>query len=412
MAYKRPISIALLGATGFTGRLVAQHLMRRRTQLERDARPVIALGGRNAEKLHALQAELGQADIQLIQADVNDPKSLLHLAQQCEVLISTVGPYCKFGSAVVEACLEARTDYCDLTGELPWVHQIIERHHQEAKEQGTRIVHACGFDSIPSELGVYQLQQEALSRFGKACQSVEMTVLGAKGSFSGGTLASLIEVMKAAKSNSSLRNLLLDPYALTAREERGECLKVDLIPAPRFELEFLQWSGPFAMGSYNIPMLYRSLALATWPWGRDFCYSERQLTGKNAKGRLAALTLQWLMSQSLSAKPWILYPMQALALSRPGGTGPNEEDRKAGYYKIRFHGQTADGQSLTSEWRGQQDPGYGSTAMMLGEAALALWMSRDQGRPGGILSPGFALADILMTALLEHAEIRYTFLSE
>jgi short subunit dehydrogenase-like uncharacterized protein len=406
----RQHDVVLWGATGFTGRLVAEYLTERLT--ETGLR--LALGGRNREKLEALRARLsGQlpaaSDLPLLVADSRDQAALETIAASSEVVCTTVGPYAKYGRELVAACVETATDYCDLTGEVPFIRDMIDRHHERARSTGARIVHCCGFDSIPSDLGTLMLH-EAMVRGGAARVETVKLVLGAsRGGFSGGTVASLVNVVEEAAADRTVRRIVTDPYALNPEGDRHGPDGPDLA-GPRWDPDLGRWTGPFVMAAINTRVVRRSNALLDWRYGRDFRYSEVTGFPPGLRGRLGAIGVSGGLGAFVAALSW--GPTRALlkrtVLPSPG-EGPSREARENGFFKLSLHGggTTAGGQPIRAVARvaGTRDPGYGETAKMLGESALCLALDgAELGSPGGILTPaaamGMRLVDRLRSAAM------------
>ncbi len=401
----RQHDIVLWGATGFTGALVAEYLAQHLT--ETGIR--LALGGRNAAKLEALRDRLARrfpaaADLPLILADSHDRESLDAMAAAAEVVCTTVGPYAKFGHELVAACVEEGTDYCDLTGEVPFIRAMIDSHHERAKATGARIVHCCGFDSIPSDLGVLMLHQAAAGRFGVTLDRITLVLGASRGGFSGGTVASLTNVLEEAKSDPAIRRIVTDPYALNPEGERHGPDGPDLA-GPRLDRDLGRWVGPFVMAAINTRVVRRSNALADWRYGRDFRYAEVTGFPPGIKGRLGATAMAGGLGAFAAALSW--GPTRSLltrTLLPSPGDGPDRQTREKGFFNITLHGSgtAADGQAfdITATVRGNKDPGYGETATMLGESALCLALDgASLESDGGILTPATALGLTLVDRL-------------
>ncbi len=397
--------IVLWGATGFTGSLVAEYLVRRAA-----AEPVrLALGGRDLAKLEVLRDRLvgidpAAAELPLIVADSHDRASLDAMVRDTAVVCSTVGPYALHGRLPVAACIAARTDYCDLTGEVQFIRTMIDEHHAAAERAGARIVHCCGFDSIPSDLGTLMLQQAASERHGSPLDRITFVLGASRGSFSGGTVASLVNVVVEAGADPEIRRILTDPYALNPEGERDGPDGPDLAGA-RFDRELGRWTGPFVMASINTRVVRRSNAILGWPYGRDFRYAEVTGFGAGLKGRLAAIAMAGSVGTLVAALAWspTRSLLQTVALPNPG-EGPDRAAREAGFFKISLHGRTtsSDGQrvEMTAHVAGDNDPGYGETAKMLGESALCLALDgADLETPGGILTPAACMGQRLVDRL-------------
>ena len=393
----RDHDIVLWGATGFTGRLVAEHLVGRLA-----ATGVrLALGGRDRKRLEAIRRELTRispaaAELPLIVADSHDRASLDAMASATEVVCSTVGPYAVHGHELVAACVERETDYCDLTGEVQFIRQTIDRHHEAARASGTRIVHCCGFDSIPSDLGTLVLQETAAARHGAPFNDITFVLRGSRGGFSGGTVASLVNVLDEAASDRSVRRVLTDPYALNPEGERQGPDGPDQ-SGPRFDDRLGRWTGPFVMAAINTRVVRRSNALLDWRYGRDFSYREVTGFGPGLRGRLAATAMAGGLGALVGALGW--GPTRSLlrrTLLPSPGDGPDRRARERGFFTIDLHGRgtSKDGEASTGRIRvhGDHDPGYGETSRMLGESALCLALDgAELDSPGGVLTPAVAL---------------------
>ncbi len=391
----REFDIVLWGATGFTGRLVADYLVRNYLGGETGLR--LALAGRNKEKLEDIASEIGAPQLPILVGDSFDVDSLDEIASKTEVLISTVGPYAKYGAEIVDACVRNGTDYCDLTGETHFVRAMIDAHHEEAKKTGARIVHCCGYDSIPSDLGTLMVQEAFKQRHGKYASQVKMAAVDMRGGMSGGTVASMMNIVDELKANPGLRKVLGDPYALNPKGVRGPD-KGDQTGA-HFDKHFNMWTGPFVMAAINTRIVRRSHALMGQPWGEHFRYSEVMGTGKGAKGFSRALSVAGGMVAFMASL--------AIPLTRPfvekrlpsPGEGPNAETRAKGRFRTEFVA-LGDGKSLSGTVSDQRDPGYGSTAVMLSEAALCLALQgQELEAEGGILTPAPAMGMRLVERL-------------
>jgi short subunit dehydrogenase-like uncharacterized protein len=326
------------------------------------------------------------------------------MARQTRVVITTVGPYQLYGENLVAACARAGTDYVDLCGEPNWMAAMIEKYEAAARQSGARIVFSCGFDSIPFDCGVWFLQQEAKRRFGQPAQRVRGRVRKMKGTFSGGTLASMLATLDAVRRDRKLAALLADPFALSPER---------LAPQPDSErvvhdADIPSWSTPFVMAAINSKNVHRTNALRSHPYGRDFTYSEMLLTGDGPQGEKRAKAA---LSQSRTQAALLGFaPTRALlrqfALPKPG-QGPSRHERETGMFEVMFVGETADGRTLRAAMSGDKDPGYGSTSKMIAEAALCLNDTTRETTPGGIWTPAAAMGDALVSRLQERAGLRF-----
>jgi short subunit dehydrogenase-like uncharacterized protein len=403
VAGEREFDVIVYGATGFTGRLVAEHML----ATHGVGRGVTwAMAGRSKSKLESVRGEIGApADLPLIIADASDAASLDAMARRSKVIITTVGPYQLYGEPLVAACAKAGTDYVDLCGEPAWMAAMIAKYDAQARASGARIVFSCGFDSIPFDLGVTFLQEEARLRIGAPLQRVRGRVRKMKGGFSGGTVASLMATLESTKKDRSILKTLANPFALTPgftgpAQPSGEAVVLDASG---------QWAAPFVMATINTKNVHRSNFLLNHAWGADFVYDEMLLTGDGAAGQKRAKAAKRggdILNSLLDFAP-VRALLRALMLPKPG-QGPSKEKRETGFYEVGFHGETADGRSLRASVKGDKDPGYGSTSKMISESALCL--ARDVGRdetPGGVWTPGAALGRKLIARLEAHAGMKF-----
>ena len=391
----REFDIVLWGATGFTGRLVADYLVRNYLGGETGLR--LALAGRNREKLEGIANDLGAPQLPILIGDSFDAESLNAIASKAEVLITTVGPYAKYGAEVVAACVRNGTDYCDLTGETHFIRAMIDAHEEEAKATGARIVHCCGYDSIPSDLGTLMVQEAFKERHGRYASQVKMAAVQMRGAASGGTIASMLNMVDEMKENPGLRKILGNPYALNPKGVRGPD-KRDQTGA-RFDRDLDMWTGTFVMAAINTRIVRRSHALMGLPWGEGFRYSEVMGTGKGAKGwsRAASLTVGVVALMGSIAMP-LTRPFVEKRLPSPG-EGPDQEAREKGSFKTLFVA-LGDGNAERAIVADRRDPGYGSTAVMLSEAAICLALEGAQLEcGGGILTPATAMGMRLVERL-------------
>jgi len=384
---KRTYDVVIFGATGFTGRLVAEYLA-----AEYGSAVRWAMAGRSLDKLASVRDEIGApADTPLIAADSSDPASLAAMAEQTAAVITTVGPYQLYGEALVKACVDAGTDYVDLCGEPAWMHDIIAAYDAPARDSGARIVLSCGFDSIPFDLGVYFLQSHAIDQTGAPLARIKGRVRKMKGTFSGGTAASFAQTMARAAKEPEVINRLRDPFSLVPgfdgpRQPSGS--KVI------FEDDLNTWSAPFIMASINTKNVHRSNALLGHRYGEDFVYDEMFSTGPGEQGEQFANMIA--NDKSMAENP-----------PKPG-EGPSKEERETGFYDAMFTGVTSDGTRLTAGVSGDKDPGYGSTSKMIAEAALCLVQNVDRAQTaGGVYTPAPAMGDALITRLQEHAGLKF-----
>jgi len=399
---ERPFDLVVFGATSFVGQILCSHLVARHGT---DGPLRWAIAGRSASKLDQVAAATG-AEVERIVVDASDDAGLRELADATRVVVSTVGPYALYGSALVAAVSQSGTDYCDLTGETQWMRRMIDAHHADAEASGARVVHACGFDSIPSDVGVWFTQQRAMEVLGAPCVRIDMRVQAMKGGASGGTIASMLNLMEEAAADKDLRKLLADPYCLNPPDFRTGPPQPDVVRPVRDESG--RWLAPFVMAAVNTRVVQRSHALQGRPWGPEFLYREAMDTGTGPLGAVKAGGLVGGLGIGLGLSA--LGPTRQLlgkVVPKPG-SGPSPEAQRSGYFDIRFTGTTATGQRIETRVTGDRDPGYGSTAKMLGETAVALGELPHDELPGGFWTPSTALGDRLVERLEAHAGLRFS----
>ena len=344
----------------------------------------------------------------LIVADATDAPSLAAMCAQARVVVSTVGPYALFGEPLVKACAELGADYCDVTGEVQWIRRMLDRYEPAAERTGARIVHCCGFDSSPSDLGVHFVQREARKRYGRYCAHVKMRVKAIRGGASGGTIASLLNVAKEAAADPALRKELQDPYALCPKDRRPKTRQQSL-NAPQFDSDFQSWLAPFIMAAINTRVVHRSNALMNYAYGEQFRYDEAMLAGGGIRGRLSAYAIAGALGGfvGLTAIAPTRSLLQRFVLPAPG-EGPSPESQAKGFYDLRFLGLLDDGRGIRAKITGDADPGYGSTSKMLAQAAVCL-ARLDKGE-GGFWTPATLFGDTLIEALQKHAGLSFMLL--
>ncbi len=401
----RPLDLIVFGATSFVGQIVCSHLVDRHGT---DGSLRWAIAGRGEAKLSQVAADTG-ADVERIVADAGDAAAMRELAERTRVVATTVGPYALYGSELVAAVAAAGTDYCDLTGEPLWMQRMIDAHHDEAEASGARIVHACGFDSIPSDLGVRFIQQRAQDRFGEPCRRIAMRVKGLKGGVSGGTIASMMNAMEEVARDPERRKVLGNPYALAPADMRSGA-RQPTVTLPQHDEASGQWIAPFVMAAINTRVVHRTHALLGRPWGEDFQYDEAMMMGDGPLGAAKASVFAGGLGAMVGAAS--VGPLRNL-LARvvpESGAGPSPEAQEAGFFDLRFFGETASGDAVRTRVTGDRDPGYGSTAKMFGEAAVA-FLDLDHGTTaGGFHTPATAFGDLLIDRLEKHAGLTFSVL--
>jgi len=381
-AENREFDIIVYGATGYTGRLVAEYL--------KDKNGLKwAMAGRSADKLVEVRDLIGvAADTPLIVADASDPDTLDAMVKRTKVVLTTVGPYQLYGNELVAACVANGTDYTDLCGEPAWMRQKIDQHDAAAKASGARIVFSAGFDSIPFDFGVLMLQKHCVATFGAPAPRVKGRVRAMKGTFSGGTAASLKATMAAAAKDPAVIGYLTNPFSLSADfagppQPAGN--------KPEYDESLGSWATNFVMAPINTKNVHRTNHLRGHAYGADFVYDEMMLTGPGEQGEAIA-------------KHVASTPMMGGADDPKPGEGPTKEERDTGFYDILFVAEYPDGRTARFSVKGDRDPGYGSTSKMISETAIALCAHNG---PGGVTTPGAALGEQLVDRLQKNAGLTF-----
>jgi len=402
--------LIVFGATSFVGQILCRYLV---SEYGVDGTVRWAAAGRSAGKLEKLRESLGAEaeQLSLLTADAADETALRSLCGQTRVVISTVGPYALYGEPLVRVCATTGTDYCDLTGEVQWVRRMITRYENQARESGARIVHCCGFDSIPSDMGVWHLQQAAQAQFGAPCEKVRMRVKAMRGSASGGTIASMLNITKEAANNPELRKELANPYSICP-SGHGFTVRQHNVTTPEFDSESQQWAAPFIMAGINTRVVHRSNALSGNAYGDNFRYDESMLMGKGVKGRLGAMGFvlglgAFMVGAAVKPTRWL---MENYMLPKPG-EGPSREAQEKGFYDLRFIGETASGERIKTKVTGDRDPGYGSTSRILAQSALSLAFDIDkESRGGGFWTTATVFDQRLIERLEKNAGLTFSIL--
>jgi short subunit dehydrogenase-like uncharacterized protein len=397
----RELDVVIFGATGIAGRLVAGYLAGHAPDGVR-----IGLAGRSAQRLADVRAQLGAAASAwpLLIADSADPVSVAALVRAAQVVVSTVGPYRVHGPGLVEACAAAGTDYADLSGEVLFIRDSIDRYHDVAVGAGARIVHGCGFDSVPSDLGALLLHRAARADDAGDLQDTTLVVTALKGGVSGGTVASMLGQQDEVQASAERRRVVEDPYALSpdraAEPDLGDERDLAWV---RYDGDLKRWVGPFVMARINTRVVRRSNALQDWAYGRRFRYREVTDFGAGPAAPMLGATVSATLKAAEAAMSF--GPSRALLgrLLPAPGQGPSERTRRTGFFRIRVHTRTSAGARYLGTIEAQGDPGYAATSVMLGESALCLALDRDHlPDRAGVLTPatamGPALADRLRSA--------------
>ena len=400
-ATPREFDIVLYGATGFVGKLTADYLA------HAGAGARIALAGRSPDRLFAVRDTLGESarDWPVLAADASSPSTLDEMAVRTRVVITTVGPYTRYGLPLVAACAAAGTDYADLTGEAMFVRESIDLHHKQAADTGARIVHACGFDSVPSDLSVYALYRAAQLDGAGDLGDTHFVVRSFRGGFSGGTIASMLEVLDTASSDPEARRQLADPYTLSSdRGAEPELGRQPDLPVRRGvhiapELSG-SWTAGFVMAPYNTRIVRRSNALLDWAYGRRFRYDENMSVGSSPLAPVASAVVTGVGNAmfGLGSRYFRFLPRRLVERVVPKpGTGPSAAARERGYYRTETYTTTTTGARYVARMEQRGDPGYKATSVLLGECGLALAQDRDKlSDLLGVLTPAAAMGDALL----------------
>jgi len=388
MSNEKTYDVVVYGASGYTGRLVAEYMTK---QYPNGSGTTWAMAGRNAEKLAQVRNEIGApADTPIVIADAENAATIDAMCKATKVVLTTVGPYQLYGEPLVKACAENGTDYVDLCGEPAWMRKMIDAYDAAAKASGARIVFSCGFDSIPFDLGVFYLQDQAKEKLGAALARVRCRVRAMEGKFSGGTAASFGATMAAAAQDPIIIQLLQTPFALTPGFE-GPDQPSGMTP---MEDETIgMWVAPFIMATINTKNVHRSNLLLNHAYGTDFVYDEMVITGPGEQGEAAAKAVA-------NANP-----LADGDVPQPG-EGPTKEEREAGNYDLLFLGQGTDDQTIKVGVKGNEDPGYASTSKMISECAICL-TQESADAPGGVVTPGAVFGMNIIERLRSNAAISF-----
>ncbi|MBG10330.1 MAG: saccharopine dehydrogenase [Gammaproteobacteria bacterium] len=401
----KELDVVVFGATSFIGKIICQYLANEHIE----PNFTWAMAARSEAKLESLRAELGigAEHVPVILAESFDKAALSAMCGRAKVVLSTVGPYALYGEPLIAACVAAGTDYCDLTGETQWMKRMVARYSDQAKLSGSRIVHACGFDSLPSDLGVKFLQQQAQIKFGKACSAVKMRVKAMKGGASGGTIASGVNAFQEAANDPAVRAEMRDWYSLCPADHRNSAKQRSV--HMEYDGDFKSWVSPFIMADVNTKVVLRTNALLGEQYGSQFYYDEGYLTGDGEKGKKVAKRM--VLGTKFFGAVIMFAPLRWLALKfflpKPG-EGPSSHAQRAGFFDLRLWGRTVSGEEIRIKVTGDRDPGYGSTAKMIAQAAISLCQDVDKAKlQGGFWTPGSAFGEALFHRLEASAGLTF-----
>ena len=396
--------LVIMGATGFTGKLVVEYLIENYGVENEEF--TWAIAGRDINKLERLKSSFKYIDsnsnkIPRLVVDSHDTNSLDKMTSISRLVISTVGPYLKFGEALVESCVKNGTHYCDLTGEVPFIRRSIDAFDIKAKKNNCRIVHSCGFDSVPSDIGVLLLQMDSLKRFDKPCDEVNLYVRSIRGGLSGGTIDSMISIFKYMGSNPGHRKLLKSPFSLNPRESLKNNTWQPILKSVKWDDDIQRWLCPFIMAGFNSRIVMRTNAITDYRYGIDFKYSEVSSYKKGLSGFLKAVVMfigLVLIQISLKVRP-LLWFLRKFFLPSPG-EGPSKEIRDNGFFKLDIIGSMDNIKKIRFTVTGEGDPGYSATAKMITESALSILLNQDRiPKVSGILTPAAGIGVVLAERL-------------
>ena len=398
----KQFDIIIWGATSFTGKLVVEYLFKKFAS----SKIKWAIAGRNKEKLENVRSKVADKNIPIFIADSFDEKSLSVIVKKSKVICSTVGPYSLYGSLLVELCVKHSTNYCDITGEAHWIRTIIDKFHKDAKKKKIKIVNSCGFDSIPSDMGVYFIQNQIKKAYKSYAKSIKMRVAGIRGGISGGTYGSMNNLLKEAYADKSVFKVLNNPYGLNPRDKMEGLDKKDLRKII-FDNESKSWIYPFIMAGINTKIVRRSNALSNFQYGKEFTYEEATMAGKGISGFWKAILALFPLAMIGINPNSFLKKIVNSFMPKPG-EGPGIEKRKNGFYNLRFYITIDKKRKAFAKVIGDSDPGYGSTSKMLAESALSLAFDNLPGNYG-VITPSFAMGNKLLNRLKENAGLSFEF---
>tara|TARA_X000000368_G_scaffold303116_1_gene241575 strand:- start:2931 stop:4139 length:1209 start_codon:yes stop_codon:yes gene_type:complete len=396
----KKFDIIIWGATSFTGKLVTEYIFKKYGS----SKIKWAIAGRNLKKLEKIRYQVADENIPIFIADSFDEESLSKFVKKTKVVCSTVGPYSLYGTKLVKLCVDNNTNYCDITGEAHWIRSLIDRFHEEAKSKKIKIINSCGFDSIPSDMGVYFIQNEIKKINNNYAKSIKMRVAGIRGGISGGTYSSINNLLKEAYRDKSIFKVLNNPYGLNPKDKMEGLDKKDLRKII-FDKESNSWIYPFIMAGINTKIVRRSNALSNFIYGKDFRYEEAMIAGKGISGFWKAILAVFPLAMIGLNPNSFLKKIVDSFMPKPG-EGPGIEKRKNGFYNLRFYITLNNNRTAFAKVIGDSDPGYGSTSKMLAESALCLAFDNLSDNYG-VITPSSGMGDKLLNRLKENAGLSF-----
>ncbi|HVL02665.1 MAG TPA: saccharopine dehydrogenase NADP-binding domain-containing protein [Dongiaceae bacterium] len=407
----RPYDIILWGATGFTGRQATRYLHEQygKPGNGRSGGLRWAIAGRDRVRLEAVRAWAGAPELPILIVPGRDAGAAEQMARSTRVVCATVAPAAEYATEMVAACARHGTDYCDLSGELHWLRAMIDRYDNEAKASGARILNACGFDSIPSDLGVQFLQEQAKAQFGEYCNLIRNCFDEGHIAVSGGSFASGLGVMRAVAKDPQLANLIADPNSLNPRDRMRGAFRPELDRVVH-DKDFGQYLMPFPIGGINTRIVRRSHALTNFQYGEDFIYEEAKLAGNGLLSKTRAQVENFFTQLFVAGNPESRFTRFLHGLGPKVGDGPTDEQiARNGPFSFRMIGYTPSGKQLRAKVFCARDPGHGGTAAMLGDTAYCLAMERDKtGRIGGFTTTSVALGSVLRERLRGNTGLEFS----
>ncbi len=396
----KQFDIIIWGASSFTGKLVTEYLFNKFGS----SKIKWAIAGRDLGKLKKVRSQVADKNIPIFIADSFDEESLLKFVKKTKVICSTVGPYSLYGTKLVKLCVENYTNYCDITGEAHWIRTLIDNFHEGAKSKKIKIVNSCGFDSIPSDMGVYFIQNEMKKTYKTYAKSIKMRVAGISGGISGGTYSSINNLLKEAYADKSVFKVLNNPYGLNPKDKMKGLDKKDLRKII-FDKESNSWIYPFIMAGINTKIVRRSNALLNFQYGKDFRYDEAMMAGNGISGFWKAILAVFPLAMvGLNPNSFLKKIINSF-MPKPG-EGPGIEKRKNGFYNLRFYITIDEKRKAFAKVIGDSDPGYGSTSKMLAESAICLAFD-NLPKNYGILTPSSAMGEKLLDRLIKNAGLSF-----
>ncbi len=392
--------VIIWGATSFTGKLVCEYIFSNYKTNEIKW----AMAGRDKKKLEDVRSEIADTSVPILLADSFDENTLSDLVKQTKVMCSTVGPFSVYGTLLVDLCVRFKTNYCDITGEAHWIRTLIDKFHGEAKSKKIKIVNSCGFDSIPSDMGVYFIQNKIKKVYKNYAKSIKMRVAGIRGGISGGTYSSINNLLSEAYNDKTIFKVLNNPYGLNPNDKMEGLDKKDLRKII-FDKESNSWIYPFIMAGINTKIVRRSNALSNFQYGKDFRYEEAMMAGKGISGFWKSILAVFPLAMIGLSPNSFLKKIVNSYMPKPG-EGPGIEKRKNGFYNLRFYITIDEKRKAFAKVIGDSDPGYGSTSKMLAESALCLAFD-NLPENYGVVTPSFSMGDKLLNRLNENAGLKF-----